>query len=315
MQNRLPPMGSGSAFAPLLLGLNPKYGSMKKTTAAALIALAVSFVLAYQDVLFWLMDDWDLDEEYSHGWLVVPIALYLAWERREQLARAPLRPSRWGLVLLVFSLGALAAGTLAAETFVARISIVLTAVAAVLYVTGVEHVRILRFPLAFLLLMIPIPGIIFNRIVFPLQLVASDFGARSLAAAGIPVFREGNLISLAHMNLDVAEACSGIRSLISLFTLSLLYGYFTEPRLVMRVILLIATIPVAIFANGVRVAATGVAANFYGAKVAEGFFHSFSGWIVFLVAGVTLLGIHRSVNLVMRRHPPAVAARVTEDCA
>jgi exosortase A len=287
---------------------------MKKTTAVALVAVAVSFVLAYHDVLFWLMDDWDLDEEYSHGWLVVPIALYLAWERREQLARVPLRPSRWGLALLAFSLAALAAGTLAAETFVTRMSIVLTAVAAIMYVAGIEHVKILRFPLAFLLLMIPIPGIIFNRVVFPLQLVASDFGARSLAAAGIPVFREGNLINLAHMNLDVAEACSGIRSLISLFTLSLLYGYFTEPRTAVRMLLLVSTIPVAIVANGLRVAATGVAANFYGAGVAEGFFHSFSGWIVFVVAGVALLGIHRSASLLLRRRHRPVTARIEPDC-
>jgi exosortase len=194
----------------------------------------------------------------------------------------------------------LVAGTLAAETFVARVSLVIAIAGAVVYVWGPAHVRLLWFPIAFLLLMIPIPGIVFNRIVFPLQLVASDFGARSLAMVGIPVFREGNVINLAHMSLEVAEACSGIRSLISLFTLSLLYAYFTEPRLALRVVLVLATVPVAIVANGVRVAATGVTANFYGVAAAEGFFHSFSGWIVFGVAGAMLLAVHRVSHLGLR---------------
>jgi exosortase A len=274
---------------------------MKSTRAAALLVLTLSFVLAYHNVLVWLADDWELDGNYSHGWLVVPLALYLAWERRDLLARTPLAPSRWGLALLVASLGALAAGTLAAETFVARGSIVLTVVATIWYVCGPGHVWILRFPLAFLLLMIPIPDIIFNRIAFPLQLVASDLAAQSLSAVGIPVFREGNLINLARMDLDVAEACSGIRSLISLFTLALIYGYFIERRRTIRLLLVASTIPVAILANGMRVAATGVAAHYYGAQAAEGFFHSFSGWIVFGVAALALFIIREIVTAVLGR--------------
>jgi exosortase len=269
-------------------------------TALALVCLGVAFAFAYFDVFLWLFDDWELDGNYSHGWLIVPIAAYMTWERRHQLARAERKPSAWGFALLVASIGALAAGTLAAETTVARLSIILTVISAIWFIAGVEYLRILKFPLAFLLLMIPIPGIIFNRITFPLQLVASDFGARSLGVVGIPVFREGNLINLAHMSLDVAEACSGIRSLISLFTLSLLYGYFAEPHRTIRVILLIATVPVAIVANGTRVAATGMAAHWYGAQAAEGFFHSFSGWIVFAVAAGALVLVRVGAMLVLR---------------
>lgn len=260
-------------------------------TVIALALVAVGFALAYANVFVWLFDDWELDGNYSHGWLVIPLAAYMAWERRDKLASATLEPSGWGLVLLVAGVAALQAGTLAAETTVARLSIILTVIGTIWFVLGLQHVRILAFPLAFLLLMIPIPGIIFNRITFPLQLIASDFGARSLEAVGIPVFREGNLINLAHMSLDVAEACSGIRSLISLFTLSLLYGYFAEPHRSVRILLLVATVPVAIIANGLRVAATGVAAHYYGLQAAEGFFHSFSGWLVFGVAGLALVAV------------------------
>ena len=278
----------------------------------ALAALTASFVLAYHDVLFWLADDWELDGNYSHGWLILPLAAYLAWERREHLSALPLRPSRWGLAALVCGVIGLAAGTLAAETFVARISLVLSIVATIWYTCGAAHVVALRFPLAFLLLMIPIPDIIFNRIAFPLQLIASDLGAQSLAATGIPVFREGNVINLARLNLDVAEACSGIRSLISLFTLSLLYGYFVEPRAAIRAVLVLATVPVAILANGLRVAATGFAAHFYGAQAAEGFFHSFSGWLVFLVAGVALLALRQVLTLILGTVPPAAERPATE---
>ena len=272
----------------------------KLKTAICLGLLLLSFVLAYHNVLYWLFDDWELDGNYSHGWLVVPIALYLAWERREELKRTPLRPSMWGFAALCISLCALAAGTLAAETFVARVSIVMTVTAIVWYVAGSAHVRILRFPLLFLLFMIPIPGIIFNRIAFPLQLVASDLGATLLSMSGIPVFREGNLINLAHLSLEVAEACSGIRSLISLFTLSLLFGYFFEEKRGIRLLLILATVPVAILANGLRVAATGIAAHLYGAEAAEGFFHSFSGWVVFGVAAVALVVVRRVATAALR---------------
>jgi exosortase len=286
---------------------------MSINRVGALLALTASFALAYHDVFFWLADDWELDGNYSHGWLIVPIAAYLTWERREQLSALPLRPSKWGLVALVCGIIGLAAGTLAAETFVARISLVLSVVATIWYACGAAHVIALRFPLAFLLLMIPIPDIIFNRMAFPLQLIASDLGAQSLAAAGIPVYREGNVINLARLNLDVAEACSGIRSLISLFTLSLLYGYFAEPRMVIRVVLVLATIPVAILANGLRVAATGFAAHYYGAQAAEGFFHSFSGWIVFLVAGVALLALRQALTLILGSASPSSKLARTEE--
>jgi exosortase len=177
--------------------------------------------------------------------------------------------------------------------FLTRIAIVGVVAGSVLFVLGWNHLRLLALPIAFLLLMIPIPAIIFNQVAFPLQLVASRFGEASLAALSIPVLREGNVIELANTKLEVAEACSGIRSLISLLALAIVYGYFVHKNVWIRLALALSTVPVAILANGLRVAGTGVAAHYYGSQAAEGFFHTFSGWLVFVAAFVMLLVIHR----------------------
>lgn len=271
--------------------------------------LALAFAALALAVLFWdvaakLVNDWSVDENYSHGFLIVPIALYLVWERRTKLAAEPLRPSALGLLVVVGSIAVLAAGILGAELFLTRIALLGTLVGAVLFLAGWTWLRILAFPLAFLLLMVPIPAIIFNQVAFPLQLLASRFGEASLMLAGVPVLREGNVITLSNTSLEVAEACSGIRSLISLLTLAIVYGYLIEQRTWARVALALASIPVAIVANGVRVAGTGIAAHYVGPEAAQGFFHTFSGWLVFVVAFVLLFAVQRLISLVGPRRPP-----------
>ena len=178
----------------------------------------------------------------------------------------------------------LVAGMLGAELFLTRASMIVVLASAVLYLLGWKAFRVLLLPLAFLWLMVPIPAIIFNQIAFPLQLLASRVGEVTMSGVGIPVLREGNVIVLANTTLEVAEACSGIRSLISLLTLGIVYGYFTDRRPLVRATIALLTIPIAIVANAIRVAGTGIAAHFYGADAAEGFLHSFSGWLVFIAA-------------------------------
>ncbi len=242
-----------------------------------------------------LIYDWIIDENYSHGFLIVPIALYFIWERRNRLKDAARVPSWLGLVVVLGSMAVLLAGILGSELFLTRISILGTLAGAILFLFGWKHLRILMLPIAFLLLMIPIPAIIFNQIAFPLQLLASRFGEMALSAVLIPVLREGNIIKLANTTLEVAEACSGIRSLISLLTLGIVYGYFVDSRIWVRVILVIGTIPIAIAANGIRVAGTGIAAHIYGPEAAQGFFHSFSGWIIFIAAFFMMFFLHRII--------------------
>ncbi|MFN7985589.1 MAG: exosortase A [Vicinamibacterales bacterium] len=254
---------------------------------------AAAFVVLYWHVLLKLVGDWSRDENYSHGFLIVPLAMYFAWERRKTLASAAPAPSLAGLFVLAGSLALLVAGTLGAELFVSRISMLGTVAGIVLFAFGKEHLRILGFPIAFLFLMIPLPAIVFNQIAFPLQLLASRFGEMALQVLRIPVLREGNVIIMANTRLEVAEACSGIRSLISLLTLGITLGYFTDSRWLMRTMIAMATIPVAIFANGLRVAGTGIAAHYVGAAAATGFLHTFSGWLMFVLASLLLFAIQR----------------------
>jgi exosortase len=279
---------------------------------AALVLVCATFALLFGRVLLRLAEDWMNDDNYSHGFLIVPLAAYFVWERRKRLLGAAVKPSLWGLVAVAGGLAMLVAGLLGAELFLTRVSVIVVLAGSVLFALGWSALRILAFPMAFLFLMIPIPAIIFNQIAFPLQLLASKVGEGTLQTLGIPVLREGNVIILARTTLEVAEACSGIRSLISLLTLGIVYGYFTDPRGGMRVAIALSTIPIAIVANGARVAGTGVAAHYYGQAAAEGFFHTFSGWLVFVFAFAMLFLVTwlllRAVP--KRQLPPPVAATV-----
>jgi exosortase len=257
--------------------------------------LAASFFFLYHAVIAKLVHDWYADENYSHGFLIVPLSLYFIWERRARLKGAIQAPALVGLALVLGSLGLLLCGILGSELFLTRISMLGVIAGAILYLYGWSHLRILVFPIAFLILMIPIPAIIFNQVAFPLQLFASRFGEIVLQLFQVPVLREGNVIVLANTSLEVAEACSGIRSLISLVTLAIIYGYFMDPRMWTRLVLMAGAIPIAIIANGIRVAGTGIAAHFYGPQAAQGFFHAFSGWIVFVAAFIMMFILYSLV--------------------
>jgi exosortase len=191
----------------------------KTLTGTVLVVAAVC--LLFWQVLVRLVDAWIVDGNYSHGFLIIPIALYFVWERRAKLAAAPLQGSWMGLVLIAGGLLTLLAGLWGSELFLSRIALLPVIAGIVLFVFGWAHLRILWFPIAFLFLMIPIPAIIFNQIAMPLQMLASKLGEWGISVAGIPVLREGNVLVLASTSLEVAEACSGIRSLVSLITLGL----------------------------------------------------------------------------------------------
>ncbi len=263
--------------------------------ALAVALLLVSAGVLYRHVVVKLVHDWATDGNYSHGFLIVPLSLWLTWERRDKLAALPRRPSVLGLFIVLASIAVLTLGTLGAELFLTRISIIGVVAGAIVFIGGWSYLRALTFPVAFLLLMVPLPALIFNQIAFPLQLIASQAGELGLIAMNIPVLREGNVIVLAHTKLEVVEACSGIRSLVSLLTLGIIYGYFVDQRMSVRLAIVASTVPVAIIANGLRIAGTGIAAQYYGPSVAEGFFHEFSGWVVFIVAFAAILGVRQAV--------------------
>jgi exosortase len=267
--------------------------------AATPLVLALGWL--YADVIPALVRQWTADPDYSHGFFVVPLAAFFAWERREALARTPIHPHAAGLGVLAVSLVIFIAGRYGSELFLTRVSMIGVLAGLILYLAGRAHLRILAFPIAFLLFMVPLPAIIFNQLAFPLQLVASRLGEVAISASGVPVLREGNVLLLPGRALEVAEACSGIRSLLSLLMLAIVLGYFTERRTGPRVAIALAAVPIAVIANAIRVAGTGLASYWISPAAAEGFFHSFSGWLMFVVALVGLLAVHRALELARGR--------------
>jgi exosortase len=186
----------------------------------------------------------------------------------------------------------LVVGVLGAELFLSRISLLLLTAGLVIFFRGWRWFRAVLFPWAFLVLMIPIPAIVFTQITFPLQILASKVAALLLPIAGVPVLREGNVIYLPALPLEIAEACSGIRSLLSLGALAIIYGYLSETRVWVRIVLALASIPIAVAANSLRIVGTGLLVQYWDPDKAEGFFHTFSGWLIFVVSLAMLFLLH-----------------------
>lgn len=276
------------------------------------LIVAAAIVFAYWGVLVRLGGFWWEDENYSHGLLMPFVIGYILWTERDRLARIEKRPAiLLGGGAVIAALLALWAGTAGAELFLQRTSLVLLLAGVALYFWGFRLLRALLVPLFLLALAIPIPAIVFNKIAFPLQLFASRCAVWVMRQFDIPVLREGNIIELLPLGavttkkLEVVEACSGIRSLMTLVTLAVVFAYFTHPDggdsnggansrrrarfgALRAVLIVLAAVPIAIITNAARVSGTGVLSHFYGTEVADGFFHTFSGWVVYIVAFVLL---------------------------
>jgi exosortase len=276
---------------------------------AATVAFLAAFGWVYAGILRRLVSTWSANPDYSHGFVVVPIAAYLLYDRRARLVAAPKTGSWTGLVVIGLSLIVLLAGLRGAELFLSRASMIGVIAGVVLFVWGGAVLRVCLFPLAFLLLMIPLPTIVFNQITMPLQLLASRVAERTLDLAGVPVLREGNVVLLPYATLEVVEACSGIRSIVSLLALAIVLAQFTNLTVARRWLLAVATLPLAVVANGLRVAVTGLASAYWGTAAAEGFVHTASGWLMFVGTFCVLLVMSRWLE----PRPQAVPARTTEE--
>ena len=263
------------------------------------IAVIVGLLIAlYLRVAIKLVVDWYNIADYSHGFLVPFFSLFLLWDKRKLIAATPIRQSWAGLSLVALGLVILIFGIYGVDLFTSRISFVILLAGLIWTFFGGAMLRQLQFPILVLLLAIPFPAIVFNQITFPLQLLASRLASMILPLLGVPVLQEGNVIQLPVMKLEVAEACSGIRSLMSLFTLAIFYGYFLEKTTMRRVILALASIPIAVAANVARIVGTGLCVQYWDPSKALGFFHEFSGWVMFLVSLACLYLVHRFMQLV-----------------
>jgi len=248
-----------------------------------------------------LVKQWWTDSDYSHGFIVVIFAGYLLWRSREQWKRTEIRPSVAGLPWIAVAMATLILGTFGAELFLARVSFVLLLGGLVVYFLGWKMLRAVAAPWAVLFLMIPLPVIVFNEIALPLQFLASKLAGNTLDLLGVPALREGNVITLPSISLNVVEACSGIRSLMALITLAIFYGLLMEKRVWVRTLLVVLAIPLAVGINSLRIVGSGLLGQNFGKEYAEGFFHEFSGLVVFAATLVALVLLHALAKLGLKK--------------
>jgi exosortase len=265
------------------------------------VFLSVIVILLYAPVLTRMASQFYKDPSYSHGFLIPFFSGYLIWLKRDQFGRLRKSPTFVGLWIVMGAIALLYLGSMGAELFLTRVSLLIAIFGLVVYFEGRPTLRLLVFPLCFLFLMIPLPAIIYHPMVFPLQLLSSRFATATLEAIKVvPVLREGNLLILPHCTLEVVEACSGIRSLASLVALALGYAYLAERSIGVRAFLTIAMVPIAIVGNGVRVVLAALLAHYKGAQTVDGFLHPISSLIIFLVAVLSLLTLHGAITFLRK---------------
>ena len=267
-----------------------------RTYRFELLALVLLLGAVYHSIVYEMILDWKKDDNYSHGFLVPFIAAYLAYMRKDDLVAAVVRPCNAGLAVIAMGLGVLFLGWLGTEYFTMRSSLVIIIAGSVLYLLGWEIFKILLAPLCYLLLMVPIPYIIYDAAAFPLKLLVTEVSVLSMKALGIVVWQEGNILMFPNITLEVADACSGLRSIMSLLALGAAYAFVLHTKTRDRVILILSTLPIAIFTNCLRVIATGILAQYFGSAAAEGFFHEFAGLFVFGAAVVMFVALGTSLK-------------------
>lgn len=268
--------------------MNGKILALRRKVPPEVVLVGIVLLGMYLPVFVELVSDWEKDPNYSHGFLVPLVSLFLIWKRRKDLGQIQARISPLGLWVISAGLFLFIVGTAGAEYFSVRLSFVVLLFGLIWYFGSSQMGRVLAFPVWYLVLAIPIPYVIYYALAFPLQLWASKATVFLLHLIGMPSLRQGNIIHLPNYSLEVAEACSGLRSLVSLMALSAVYAYLTQKNKVKKFILFISAIPIALVANIFRILMTAIGAYLISPKVAEDFLHELSGLVVFAVSFICL---------------------------
>jgi exosortase len=270
---------------------------MKPTTIKISILFVLWFAIFYP-VYLALIEAWFglENSDNSYGILVPFISLYFIWVKKEQLKQTEAAKSSSGLVILAASLFIYLISFAGGVVFMQRLMMVSSLIGLVLYICGKEIYRILAFPLLFLFFMVPIPESVVNIVSFPLQTYATIISSKIIQWCGIPVYREGHMLYFTQTQLEVAEACSGIRSISALLMLSVIFMHQCENSRARKAIIILSSIVIAFIANILRVSGTGILAHFFGARVARGFLHEFSGMTVFAIGLLLLFAVYKLLN-------------------
>ena len=265
-----------------------------------MLVLGVLMVVAFWPILISIGGSWFDENAYmEHGILVIPAAAYMAWTKKDQLKTIPRRPSGWGVLLLLWGAVQAILGLAAEWIWVSRMAFLVSLVGYIAAVFGWRTIRELTYPLCTLLLMITPPTFIFERLTLSLQLLASSLGEVCLGALGYSVLREGNILEMVGIKLSVEEACSGIRSLVAIFFMCVLYNYFFVQGRSMKALLLVMAIPVAILGNAVRIVATGVASQ-YNPALVSGTAHEALGYVTVVAAALGCVSLHLMLQSVVK---------------
>lgn len=264
-------------------------------------AISILFLIVFHHTLLKLISDWASDDNYSHGFLIPFISGYMVWQKRDDITKQNISPNLLGLLALILGMVMHIIGNIGAELFTMRMAMIVTLTGLLVYLAGTSVTKKLALPFAYLIFMVPIPAILWNQIAFPLQLFAAGVTETAVDVIGIPILREGNILHLPNTTLEVVDACSGLRSLVSLLALSAAFAYFVNLNKPLKWILFLSAIPIAVFVNVLRLMLTAMAAHWISPDTADGFLHDFSGMIMFALAFGILLVLYFFLTKVEKR--------------
>jgi exosortase len=279
----------------------------KTSLIISIAALGGSFLWLYYPVIVSMVTEWYENPNHSHGFLVPFISGYFVWTRREKLSSADLRPHWGGVAILSIGLMVYYLGYLAAAHTTMRVSLLMVVAGLIIANLGLNMFRAIIFPFVFLIFMIPVPRYLYDLVAFPLKLFVTKYAVALLNMMGVLVIHEGNIIMLENVTLQVVDACSGIRSLVSIIVVAVTVAYFTQKSTFKKTALVLSAVPVAVAANILRIVLTGILASVYGSSAAEGFFHEFAGLGVFLFETAIIVGLAIIMN---RRNGKALDKRI-----
>lgn len=263
--------------------------------------VSTSFLIVFHHTVSKLVKDWSNDPNFSHGFFIPLISIFMIWHKKEELTRHPIKPANWGFAILLFAMLLHVVGNIGAELFTMRIAIVLSMFGLCVFLFGWKISHAIAIPIAYLFFMIPVPAIIWNKVAFPMKLFASSLAEYTIRGIGTSILREGNILYLANATLEVADACSGLRSLTSMLALSAAFAYLSNHSRLNKWVLFLAAIPIAVVVNVVRLFVTAILASRFGEQFAQGFLHGISGWLVFLIGLGMLFCIHIALSKIPKK--------------